>query len=88
MIKYSTAFSPTHYKYSAWKIGHIHCRDFFLDLVPLGRLLCILLGLVPSAILAGTNAGPQTLDIEYDRWMRKWQSEMDRPDALQPALEV
>ena len=61
-----------------------------------------LLGLVPSAIVAGTNPditevnkmyisdlpSPQTLDIEYDRWMRKWQSQTDKPDALQPALEV
>ena len=59
-----------------------------------------LLGLVPSAIVAGTNVDiaevpemsdlpiPQTLDIEYDRWMRKWQSETDKPDALQPALQA
>lgn len=59
-----------------------------------------LLGLVPSAIVAGTNVDiaevpemsdlpiPQTLDIEYDRWMRKWKSETDKPDALQPALQA
>ena len=59
-----------------------------------------LLGLVLSAIVADTNVdiaevlemymsdlrSPQTLDIEYDRWMKKWQSETDKPDALQPAL--
>lgn len=59
-----------------------------------------LLGLVQSSIVAGTNVdiaevpvvymsdlpSPQTLDIEYDRWMKKWQSETDKPDALQPAL--
>ena len=30
----------------------------------------------------------QTLDVEYHRWTRKWQSERSQPDTLQPALEV
>ena len=61
-----------------------------------------LLGLVLSAIVSGTNVdkaevsemymsdlpNPHHLDIEYDRWMRKWQPETDKPDALQPALQV
>ena len=61
-----------------------------------------LLGLVLSAIVADTNVdiaevlemnmsdlrSPQTLDIEYDRWMRKWQSETNKKDALQTALQV
>ena len=32
-------------------------------------------------------ASPQPLETEYDRWMRKWQSETDKPDALKPALQ-
>ena len=54
-----------------------------------------------STTVAGTNVdlaevsemyvsdipSPETLDIEYDRWMRRWQSETDKPDALQPALQ-
>ena len=61
-----------------------------------------LLGLVLSAIVADTNVdiaevlemymsdlrSPQTFDIEYDRWMRKWQSETNKLDALQTALQV
>ncbi|CAH3142371.1 unnamed protein product [Pocillopora meandrina] len=61
-----------------------------------------LLGLMLSAIVADTNVdiaevlemymsdlrSPQTLDIEYDRWMRKWQSETDKLDALQTALQA
>ena len=61
-----------------------------------------LLGLLLSAIVADTNVdiaevlemnmsdlrSPQTLDIEYDRWMRKWQSETNKKDALQTALQV
>ena len=31
---------------------------------------------------------PQTLDVEFERWSRKWQSELTKPDSLQPALEV
>jgi len=31
---------------------------------------------------------PHTLDIEYDRWLRKWKSEVTKPDSLQPVLEV
>ena len=59
-------------------------------------------GLVLSVIVVSTNVdiaevsemymsdlpSPQSLDIEYDGWMRKWQSETDKPDALQPALQV
>ncbi|XP_073251404.1 52 kDa repressor of the inhibitor of the protein kinase-like [Porites lutea] len=61
-----------------------------------------LLGLVPSITVSHTDANidavsemyrsdlpnPQTLDVEYHRWTRKWQSERSQPDALQPALEV
>ena len=61
-----------------------------------------LLGLVPSITVSRTDANidavseryssdlpnPQTLDVEYHRWTRKWQSERSQPDALQPALEV
>ena len=61
-----------------------------------------LLGLVPSIIVTRENANteemsemyksdlpsPHTLDIEYDRWLRKWKSEVTKPDSLQPALEV
>ena len=59
-----------------------------------------LLRLAPSATVAGTNVdmaevsemymsdlpSPQPLDIEYVHWMRKCQSETDKPEALQPAL--
>ncbi|XP_068741755.1 52 kDa repressor of the inhibitor of the protein kinase-like [Montipora capricornis] len=31
---------------------------------------------------------PQTLDVEYHRWKRKWQSERSQPEALHPALEA
>ena len=31
---------------------------------------------------------PHTLGIEYDRWLRKWKSEVTKPASLQPALEV
>ena len=61
-----------------------------------------LLGLVPSIIVTRENANikemsqmyksdlpsPQTLDVEFERWLRKWQSELTKPDSLQPALEV
>ncbi|XP_068727873.1 52 kDa repressor of the inhibitor of the protein kinase-like isoform X2 [Montipora capricornis] len=61
-----------------------------------------LLGLVPSITMSCTDANidavsemyssdlpnPQTLDVEYHRWTRKWQSERSQPDALQPALEA
>ena len=26
---------------------------------------------------------PWTLDIEYDKWSRKWKSEVTKPDSLQ-----
>lgn len=61
-----------------------------------------LLGLVPSIIVTRENANieemsemyksdlpsPQTLDVEFERWLRKWQSKLTKPDSLQPALEV
>ena len=61
-----------------------------------------LLGLVPSITMSRTDANidvvsemysselpnPQTLDAEYHRWTRKWESERSQLDALQPALEV
>ncbi|CAH3195264.1 unnamed protein product [Porites evermanni] len=61
-----------------------------------------LLGLVPSITMSRTDANidvvsemysselpnPQTLDAEYHRWTRKWESERSQPDALQPALET
>ena len=56
-----------------------------------------LLGLVPSIIVTRKNTNieemsemyqsdlpsPWTLDIEYDRWSRKWKSEVTKPDSLQ-----
>ncbi|XP_068671313.1 uncharacterized protein [Montipora foliosa] len=61
-----------------------------------------LLGLVPSITMSHTDANidavsemyssylpnPQTLDVEYHRWTRKWHSERTQPDALQHALEA
>ena len=63
---------------------------------PLGGLL----GLVLSAIVAGTDVdiaevsymymsdfpSPQPLDIEYGSLDENWQSETDKRDALQPAF--
>jgi len=62
----------------------------------------LLLGLVPNITVSRTDANvdmaseiyssdlpnPQTLDVEYNPWTRKWQSKRSQPDALQPALEV
>ncbi|KAL9976729.1 hypothetical protein ACROYT_G014056 [Oculina patagonica] len=31
---------------------------------------------------------PQTLDIEFERWLIKWQTELTKPDSLQPAFEA
>ncbi|CAH3046207.1 unnamed protein product [Porites lobata] len=56
-----------------------------------------LLGLVPSIIVTRENTNieemsemyqsdlpsPWTLDIEYDRWSRKWKSKLTKPDSLQ-----
>ena len=41
-----------------------------------------------SEMYSSDLPNPLTLDVEYHRWTRKWQSERSQPDALQPALEV
>ena len=80
----------------------IHHRVLFFRFGSTQKTAVQLLGLMLSAIVADTNVdiaevlemymsdlrSPQTLDIEYDRWMRKWQSETDKLDALQTALQV
>ena len=80
----------------------IHHRVLFFRFGSTQKTAVQLLGLVLSAIVADTNVdiaevlemnmsdlrSPQTLDIEYDRWMRKWQSETNKKDALQTALQV
>ena len=80
----------------------IHHRNFFFRFGSTQKTAMQLLRLMASTTVACTNVdlvefsemyrsdipSPQTLDIEYDRWMRRWQSETDKPDALQPALHA
>ncbi|XP_078366064.1 52 kDa repressor of the inhibitor of the protein kinase-like [Oculina patagonica] len=41
-----------------------------------------------SALYCSELPSPQTLDVEFEKWLRKWQSELTKPDSLQPALEA
>ena len=71
----------------------------FFRFGPTQKTAVQLLGLVPSIIVTRENANieemsamycsdlvsPLTLDIEFERWLRKWQSELTKPGSLQPA---
>ena len=74
----------------------------FFRFGPTQKTAVQLVGLVPSIIVTRENSNieemsemyksdlpsPHTLDIEYNRWLRKQKSEVIKPGSLQPALEV
>ena len=67
---------------------------------PLQEKASLLLGLVPTTLNYETSItekadlymsdlpSPNSLDIEYTRWQRKWESVDGKPDSLQKALQV
>ena len=74
--------------------------SFVFRFGPLQEKASRLLGLVPASLNHETTIGdvadlyvndlpsPNSLDVEYKRWQRKWETTDEKPDSLQKALKV